>query len=128
MVPGARTEGAAHRSPLRVQPIRQAHDRPDTVSRWVRAYARGGLAGLEPRSRRPKRVRQPQTPVAVVQWVQALGEQYPRWGPEKLRILLARARINLSAKSIDRVIHLTWWWSIPVPWCRWFDSLTAMFP
>ena len=26
-------------------------------------------------------------------------------GPEKLRILLARAGISLSAKSIDRVIH-----------------------
>jgi len=78
---------------------------PDTVSRWVRAYVEAGVAGLEPRSRRPRRVRQPQTPVIVVQRVQALREQYPRWGREKLRVLLARGGIVLSAKSIDRVIH-----------------------
>lgn len=77
---------------------------PDTISRWVRAYASGGLRGLEPRSRRPKRVRQPQVSVEVVQRIQALREQYPRWGREKLRVLLLKEGIILSAKSIDRVI------------------------
>lgn len=77
---------------------------PDTVSRWARAYATHGLLGLEPRRRRPKRVRQPQTPVEVVQRIQALREQYPRWGREKLGVLLAREGVFLSAKSIDRVI------------------------
>jgi len=62
------------------------------------------MAGLEPRSQRPKRVRQPQTPLAVVQRIQALREQYPRWGREKLKVLLGREGITLSAKSIDRVI------------------------
>ncbi len=47
---------------------------PDTASRWVRAYARGGVGALEPKNRRPRRV------------------------------LLAREEIFLSAKSIDRVI------------------------
>lgn len=77
---------------------------PDTISRWLRAYRAGGMRGLEPRSQRPKRVRQPQTPLAVVQRVQALREQYPRWGREKLKVLLAREGVTLSAKSIDRVI------------------------
>lgn len=77
---------------------------PDTISRWTRAYNRSGIKGLEPRSRRPKRVRQPQTLVEVVQRVQDLREQYPRWGREKLRVLLEREGINISAKSIDRVI------------------------
>ena len=77
---------------------------PDTVSRWRRAYTLGGIGALEPRSRRPKRVRQSQTPVEVVQQIQALREQYPWWGREKLRVLLAREGITLSAKSIDRVI------------------------
>ena len=76
----------------------------DTTSRWMRAYDREGLVGLEPRSRRPKRLRQPQTPVEVVQRVQELREQYPRRGREKLRVLLMRDGIILSAKSIDRVI------------------------
>ncbi len=78
---------------------------PDTISRWTRAYADAGLAGLESKSRRPKRVRQPQTPLPVVQRIQALREEYPRWGREKLRVLLAQEGVTLSAKSIDRVIH-----------------------
>src|SRR3989304_5368603 len=77
---------------------------PDTISRWARAYAAGGLGGLEPRPPRPQRVRQPQPPLATVQRIQALREQYPRWGREKLRVLLEREGILISAKGIDRVI------------------------
>jgi len=39
-----------------------------------------------------------------VERIQALREQYPRWGREKLRVLLEREGITLSAKSIDRVM------------------------
>jgi len=77
---------------------------PDTVSRWVRAYNEYGPGGLEKGSRRPKRVRQPETPLLTVQRIQALREEYPSWGREKLRILLLREGISISAKSIDRVI------------------------
>jgi len=78
---------------------------PDSISRWVRAYDKDGLAGLELKSRRPRRVRQSQIPIAIVLRIQELREQYPRWGREKLRILLAREGIILSGKSIDRVIQ-----------------------
>ena len=77
---------------------------PDTVSRWVRAYDAGGVRGLESQSRRPRRVRQPQTPLEVVERVRVLREQRPRWGREKLRVLLSQEGITLSAKGIDRVI------------------------
>ena len=77
---------------------------PDTISRWARAYAEIGIKGLESKSRRPRRVRQPQTPLTTVQRIQALREQYPRWGREKLRVLLEREGIYISAKSIDRAI------------------------
>lgn len=77
---------------------------PDTLSRWARAYAVAGIQGLKPRSRRPRRVRQPQIPLATVQRIQTLREQYPRWGMEKLRVLLEQEAIHISAKSIDRVI------------------------
>ena len=43
-------------------------------------------------------------PLEVVQRIQALREQYPRWGREKLRVLLEREGVTLSVKSIDRVI------------------------
>ncbi|MFA4837074.1 MAG: helix-turn-helix domain-containing protein [Dehalococcoidia bacterium] len=77
---------------------------PDTISRWARSYREEGIAGLEPRSRRPGRVRQPQTPLAVVQRIHELREQYPRWGREKLRVIMEREGFHISAKSIDRVI------------------------
>ena len=78
---------------------------PDTISRWVRAYEEMGVVGLEPKSRRPRKVRQSTIPLGTVQRIQALREGYPRWGREKLRVLLEREGIHLSAKSIDRVIH-----------------------
>ncbi len=77
---------------------------PDTVSRWRQAYGERGMPGLEPKRRRPKRVRQPTTPTDVVLRIQALREQYPRWGREKLCVLLAREGTVVSAKTIDRTI------------------------
>ena len=49
-------------------------------------------------------MREPETPLEVVERVRAVREQYPRWGREKLRVLLLEEGITLSAKSIDRVI------------------------
>ncbi len=77
---------------------------PDTISRWARAYGQYGPGGLENGSRRPKQVRLPQTPPGVVQRILELREERPSWGREKLRVLLAREGITISAKSIDRVI------------------------
>jgi putative transposase len=93
-----------HRSKVRLT-ARHFGFSPDTISRWVQAYDKEGLASLEPKSRRPRIVRQPQTPIALVLRIQALREQYPRWGREKLRILLAKEGLILSGKSIDRVIQ-----------------------
>lgn len=77
---------------------------PDTVSRWVRAFAQEKMAGLEDQSRRPTKVRTPTTPSAVVIRIRKLRERYPRWGREKLRVLLAREGIVVSAKTIDRTL------------------------
>ncbi len=77
---------------------------PDTVSRWVRAFAQKKMAGLEDKSRRPKTVRTPTTPSAVVIRIRQLRERYPRWGREKLRVLLSREGITVSGKTIDRTL------------------------
>ena len=74
---------------------------PDTVSRWLRDYRARGVQGLAPRSRRPRQVRQPTTPTDVVLRIQALREQYPRWGREKLCRLLVREGVTVSAKTVD---------------------------
>jgi putative transposase len=77
---------------------------PDTISRWAKAFTDRKLTSLEDRSRRPKKVRTPTTPSAVVIRIRQLREQYPRWGREKLRVLLAREGVEISAKTIDRTI------------------------
>lgn len=77
---------------------------PDTVSRWVHAFAARGMRGLENQSRRPKQVRRPTTPPEQVARIKELREQYPRWGRAKLRVLLLREGLDVSAKTIDRTI------------------------
>lgn len=75
-----------------------------TLFRWRRRYRPDDLTSLVTRSRRPRRIRRPQTPPAVVEQVRQLREQYPRWGREKLRVLLSHAGVQLSAKTIDRLL------------------------
>jgi putative transposase len=77
---------------------------PDTVRRWVDGYERSGPSGLETGSRRPKNVRQPLTPPTVVQRILELREENPAWGRAKLHWLLLEEGIDISPKSIDRVI------------------------
>lgn len=75
-----------------------------TLFRWRRRYQSQDLTSLESRSRRPRRLRPPQTPPVVVERVRQLRQQYPRWGREKLRVLLGAEGVWLSAKTIDRVM------------------------
>lgn len=79
---------------------------PDVFYRWRRRYDPHRLQSLEddPRTRRPHRVRQPQTPPEVVERIRALRIQYPRWGKEKLAVLLRRERIRLSPSTIGRIV------------------------
>ena len=77
---------------------------PSTVLRWAERYYAGGVVALRDKSHRPKNVRRPSTPSAVVIRIRDLRERYPRWGREKLRILLEREGIRISAKTIDRTL------------------------
>ena len=63
---------------------------PKTFYRWWNRFDPYDLTTLEEESRRPRHVRQPQTPVAVVEAILELRTQYPRWGKKKLVVLLAR--------------------------------------
>jgi putative transposase len=76
-----------------------------TLCRWRRRYQPSAVSSLEARSRRPRRLRQPQTPPVVVSRLRQLRQQYPRWGREKLRVLLRRDGLTVSAKTSDRVLH-----------------------
>jgi transposase InsO family protein len=75
-----------------------------TFYRWKNRFDPDVLGTLEEESRRPKRVRSPQTPLAVVERILELRTQYPRWGKDKLAVLLKRERIQISGATVGRVM------------------------
>ena len=62
---------------------------------------------MESHSHRPKRVRQPTYSNELLNAVLRLREQYPRWGKEKLTVLLQRENIEVSVSMVGRILkHL----------------------
>jgi putative transposase len=75
-----------------------------TFYRWKSRYDPYDLTTLEEVSRRPHRVRLRETPEAVVSRILELRERYPRWGREKLAVLLKREGIRTSGSTVGRVM------------------------
>ena len=78
---------------------------PQTFYRWKNRFDPYDLRTLESNSHRPYKVRQPETPVKVIERVRELREQYPRWGRDKLAVLLNKEAIEISASTVGRVIN-----------------------
>lgn len=79
---------------------------PDTFYRWQRRYQPMNLRSLEddPKTRRPHRLRTPTTPIEIVEKTKLLREIYPRWGKEKIAILLQREGHQVSVSTVGRTI------------------------
>jgi len=78
---------------------------PQTFYRWKKRFDPYDLTTLEEESRRPHRLCCPRTSEAVVEKVRQLRGQYPRWGKEKLAILLRREGIRISGSTVGRVMR-----------------------
>ncbi len=78
---------------------------PQTFYRWKKRYNPRYPASLEERSHRPQHLRQPTYPLELAIAVLKLREQYPRWGKDKLVILLHREGFNCSASMVGRILH-----------------------
>src|SRR4030042_442326 len=78
---------------------------PDTFYRWKKRYRPYDLSTLEARPRRPKRVRKPTWSTETVQAVLVLREEYPRWGKEKLAVLLRERDIEVSVSMVGRILR-----------------------
>lgn len=76
-----------------------------TLYRWRTRFDPQQPGSLLPRSRRPHRVRRPQWPARLVQAVRLQRERYPRWGKEKLTVLLTRAGFRVSASTVGRILR-----------------------
>jgi putative transposase len=75
-----------------------------TFYRWWRRYDPHNLAPLEDHSHRPHRRRQPTWTAAQSASVLALRREYPRWGKDKLVVLLRRKNLWLSTSMVGRML------------------------
>ena len=75
-----------------------------TFYRWKRRYDPDRLASLEARGRRPRRLRQPTWGRELALAVLHVREQYPRWGKDKLAVVLRRAGWTVSTSMVGRIL------------------------
>lgn len=75
-----------------------------TFYRWKRRYDPENLRTLEARSHRPHRRRQPTWTAAQAEQVRRLRERYPRWGKDKLAVLLRRQGWSVSVSMVGRLL------------------------
>lgn len=80
------------------------YSRP-TVYRWLARFERNRLETLEDHGSAPRRRRRPTWTLEQLRAVKAIRERYPRWGKDKLRILLRRAGILLSTSMVGRILR-----------------------
>jgi putative transposase len=71
---------------------------PQTFFRWKNRFDPYDLTTLESGSSRPHHVREAQTPARVVERVLKLRLQYPRWGKDKLVVLLGREGLQVRKR------------------------------
>jgi putative transposase len=75
-----------------------------TFYRWKQRYDPQQLTTLEDRSHRPLRRRRPTWTAAQADQVRQLRERYPRWGKDKLAVLLRRQGWPVSVSMVGRIL------------------------
>jgi putative transposase len=79
------------------------YSRP-TVYRWLARFDHARLETLEDRSSAPRRRRRTTWTVEQLRAVRTVRETYPRWGKDKLVVLLRRAGVRLSTSMVGRIL------------------------
>lgn len=75
-----------------------------TVYRWLSRFDRLHLESLEDRASAPRRRRRPTWTIEQLRAVKAVRETYPRWGKDKLVVLLRRVGLRLSTSMVGRIL------------------------
>jgi transposase InsO family protein len=78
---------------------------PQTFYRWKRRYNPKVPISLEDRSHRPKRTRRPTWTLEQVEAVLSIRQEYPRWGKDKLAVLLSERGYEVSTSMIGRILR-----------------------
>jgi len=79
------------------------YSRP-TVYRWLHRFERDRLETLEDRGSAPRRRRRPTWTLDQLAAVREVRQTYPRWGKDKLVVLLRRRGIRLSTSMVGRIL------------------------
>lgn len=79
---------------------------PDVFYRWKRRYNPSNLKTLEDDkgTRRPHRLRKPEWSKGLIAEVKRLREKYPRWGKDKLYVLIKEKGFKTSVSTVGRII------------------------
>src|SRR5579863_4343105 len=72
---------------------------------WRRRFDPHDLHSLESRSHRPHHLRQPTWTPAWAEQVLRLRRRFPRWGKDKLVVLLRRQGLPLSTSMVGRILR-----------------------
>ena len=75
-----------------------------TVYRWLARFEHDRLETLEDRGSAPRRRRRPTWTLGQLAAVKAVRLAYPRWGKDKLVVLLRRQGIRLSTSMVGRIL------------------------
>lgn len=76
-----------------------------TLYRWLGRYQPRNLRSLEDRSCVPEHRRAPTWSLAEMGAVRRLRERYPRWGKDKLVVLLRHEGLVLSTSKVGRILR-----------------------
>lgn len=97
--------GTAHGGSVALTARHFSHSR-STIYTWRKRYGERGLRGLENRSRRPHKVRQPLWTELLVETVCKLREAHPRWGKDKLAVLIRARGFSVSVSMVGRILTM----------------------
>jgi len=75
-----------------------------TFYRWLNAFNKDGPRGLEPRSRKPRTLRNTQWDLVLVKRILELRAAYPMWGKAKLHCLLLSEGFEASQSTVGRIL------------------------
>ena len=75
-----------------------------TVRAWRNKFNQIGMLGLEDKSHKPKNLRKPITDWRVVSEIVKVRKQYPAWSKYKIKRILSRQNIVVSASTVGRVL------------------------